>query len=535
MAMTPARESRDGQRVPATAGTHVEPRLAGAREALQDQAHGVEPRVRIEPEPMGGRRVEVGGVGDLACPIGLVPLRTHAGRPRRERIGRARAQRVGDDRARGHPPSVRYGGAHPTHRRDRDREAGSRAPPGGRPLSRDLARRCGRQGRRPSATAILYLLAAGERSTWHRVDATEVWLFHGGDPLELCIAAGDDAQPARHVLGTEVVEGDQPQLVVPAGAWQSARTLGGWTLVSCVVSPGFRFEGFELAPPAWEPGRTTAPPGALGRPASLRGGRGRGSARPSAADRASIDAGSSCCSSSRPAARPCARRHAVNASSARAAARSRRSMPAPGQIPTRAGPRARHRRRVAGTPHAHLGGTGPRGARVHHAHDEPGVAGHPRAHVPVVGRRDEVEQVAREPDQDPLGRHRGRTAARERQREMPIRPREGGASSSRTSDTSPIASSVGAVDVADAGLGQLDHGGSRLEQALDDRAEGVGGRSHAVGSPSARAPGAEEAGLDERRLETLERREVMTHDVGGPPGVDHRGTARRRSGGCDRR
>ena len=113
-------------------------------------------------------------------------------------------------------------------------------------------------GARPSATAILYLLAAGERSTWHRVDATEVWLFHGGDPLELCIATRDDAEPTRHVLGTEVVEGQQPQLVVPAGAWQSARTLGGWTLVSCVVSPGFRFEGFELAPPAWEPGRTTA-------------------------------------------------------------------------------------------------------------------------------------------------------------------------------------------------------------------------------------------------------------------------------------
>ena len=111
-------------------------------------------------------------------------------------------------------------------------------------------------GERPPATAIVYLLAAGERSAWHRVDAEEVWLFHAGDPLELCIAA-DDGPPDRHVLGTEVVEGERPQVVVPAGSWQSARTLGGWTLVSCVVSPGFRFEGFELAPPAWEPGRDT--------------------------------------------------------------------------------------------------------------------------------------------------------------------------------------------------------------------------------------------------------------------------------------
>ena len=114
-------------------------------------------------------------------------------------------------------------------------------------------------GQRPSATAILYLLAAGQRSAWHRVDATEVWLFHGGDPLELVVATDVDAEPARHILGTEVVEGQEPQLVVPAGAWQSAQTLGGWTLVSCVVSPGFRFEGFELSPPGWEPGGAGTP------------------------------------------------------------------------------------------------------------------------------------------------------------------------------------------------------------------------------------------------------------------------------------
>lgn len=124
-------------------------------------------------------------------------------------------------------------------------------------------------GRRPSGTAILYLLASGERSGWHRVDATEVWLFHGGEPLELWVAADDDAQPVRHILGTEVVEGEQPQVIVPAGAWQSARTVGSWTLVSCVVSPGFRAEGFELAPTGWEPG--TGSPSATMAPAAATG------------------------------------------------------------------------------------------------------------------------------------------------------------------------------------------------------------------------------------------------------------------------
>jgi predicted cupin superfamily sugar epimerase len=41
--------------------------------------------------------------------------------------------------------------------------------------------------------------------------------------------------------------------VVPAHAWQSARSLGDWTLVGCTVAPAFQYEGFELAPVGWEP------------------------------------------------------------------------------------------------------------------------------------------------------------------------------------------------------------------------------------------------------------------------------------------
>jgi hypothetical protein len=104
---------------------------------------------------------------------------------------------------------------------------------------------------RASGTAILFLLAKGERSHWHRVDADEIWLFHAGAPLLLRLSeSGAAAETA--VLGPEVMAGQRVQAVVPAGWWQAAETAGDFTLVSCTVSPGFRFEGFELAPPGFE-------------------------------------------------------------------------------------------------------------------------------------------------------------------------------------------------------------------------------------------------------------------------------------------
>jgi uncharacterized protein len=104
-------------------------------------------------------------------------------------------------------------------------------------------------GGRASGTAILFLLKAGERSHWHRVDADEIWLWHAGAPLVLSLGT----EVARDVrLGPNVLGGEVVQAVVPCGWWQAARSTGHWTLVSCTVSPGFRFEGFELAPPGWE-------------------------------------------------------------------------------------------------------------------------------------------------------------------------------------------------------------------------------------------------------------------------------------------
>lgn len=108
-------------------------------------------------------------------------------------------------------------------------------------------------GGRGTKTAIYFLLQAGERSHWHAVDAVESWHWHAGSPLELAIS--EDAETVqRHLLGTDLAAGQHPQATVPANAWQSARSLGAWTLVGCTVAPAFEFAGFTLAPEGWEPG-----------------------------------------------------------------------------------------------------------------------------------------------------------------------------------------------------------------------------------------------------------------------------------------
>ena len=109
------------------------------------------------------------------------------------------------------------------------------------------------KGTRGSGTAIYYLLCAGERSHWHRVDATEIWHFYAGDPLDLSISE-DGKSVTRHLLGPKIVEDQLPQIIVPEQAWQSALPTGDWTLVGCTVSPAFKFSGFEMAPEDWQPG-----------------------------------------------------------------------------------------------------------------------------------------------------------------------------------------------------------------------------------------------------------------------------------------
>jgi predicted cupin superfamily sugar epimerase len=99
---------------------------------------------------------------------------------------------------------------------------------------------------RGHSSAIHFLLKAGEVSWWHRIDAAEVWHFHRGAALELSIA--ENGVVTKHVLGAAIETGEQPQVVVPPGAWQMATSLGDYTLVGCTVAPGFEFATFELAP-----------------------------------------------------------------------------------------------------------------------------------------------------------------------------------------------------------------------------------------------------------------------------------------------
>ncbi len=109
-------------------------------------------------------------------------------------------------------------------------------------------------GDRAASTAIYFLLARGERSHWHRVDAVEVWHWYAGSPLVLETAMGDGGPVLRTTLGPDLAAGERPQALVPARAWQAAESLGDWTLVGCTVAPGFVFAGFEMAAKDWSPG-----------------------------------------------------------------------------------------------------------------------------------------------------------------------------------------------------------------------------------------------------------------------------------------
>ena len=107
-------------------------------------------------------------------------------------------------------------------------------------------------GQRGAGTAILFLLAAGESSHWHRIDATECWHWQAGGPLALALSA-DGHAVTEHRLGPDLGSGETLFVPVPPGVWQAARPCGSWALVACTVAPAFTFAGFEMAPPGWQP------------------------------------------------------------------------------------------------------------------------------------------------------------------------------------------------------------------------------------------------------------------------------------------
>jgi len=99
----------------------------------------------------------------------------------------------------------------------------------------------GYPGKRTALTAIYFLLAAGEFSAFHRVRSEEAWVHLAGAPLELVLL---EKEPRFRTIAPAGY--GEPLAVVPAGALQAARTLGEFTLVSCLVAPGFDFADFEI-------------------------------------------------------------------------------------------------------------------------------------------------------------------------------------------------------------------------------------------------------------------------------------------------
>lgn len=107
---------------------------------------------------------------------------------------------------------------------------------------------------RSALTLIYFLLAEGQESCWHKVASEELWHFCEGDALQLSIADPDFKQTKYYTLGAfstnpSCEDVHQPIHVVPAHHWQSAKSLGGYTLVSCSVAPGFDFTDFEMKYP----------------------------------------------------------------------------------------------------------------------------------------------------------------------------------------------------------------------------------------------------------------------------------------------
>ncbi len=106
---------------------------------------------------------------------------------------------------------------------------------------------------RAGGSSILFLLPADVESRWHRIDASELWQHAAGAPLRLSTWAGGEAAAHHSTLGPDLFDGEVPQVLVEPHVWQSARSLGAWSLAVCVVVPEFSFDGFEMLPDGWTP------------------------------------------------------------------------------------------------------------------------------------------------------------------------------------------------------------------------------------------------------------------------------------------
>ena len=108
--------------------------------------------------------------------------------------------------------------------------------------NRSIGAPAGYPGERVALTAIYFLLCEGEFSAFHSVTSEEIWIHLAGAPLELALL-----DPAPRLLKLSAPgEDGEPLLVVPPGVLQAARSLGSFTLTSCLVAPGFDFDDFQM-------------------------------------------------------------------------------------------------------------------------------------------------------------------------------------------------------------------------------------------------------------------------------------------------
>ncbi len=103
-------------------------------------------------------------------------------------------------------------------------------------------------GPRNFGTAILYLLTADNCSRLHKVRSDEIFHFHLGDPVSMVLLT-EDGKTRTLTLGSDILNNQSPQVIVPAGSWQGSFVIppGQFALMGCTVAPGFDFADYQSA------------------------------------------------------------------------------------------------------------------------------------------------------------------------------------------------------------------------------------------------------------------------------------------------
>jgi len=103
-------------------------------------------------------------------------------------------------------------------------------------------------GDRNFSTAIYFLLEQGNFSAFHKIKSDECWHFYAGDTLQVYVLQ-DDGKLEIIQLGSDILNGELFQYVVPANCWFASRPApeSDFCFVGCTVAPGFDFADFEMA------------------------------------------------------------------------------------------------------------------------------------------------------------------------------------------------------------------------------------------------------------------------------------------------